>query len=174
MRGAPVGQPGLQPLGPAQTEQCASGAEPQPRTVTSRSLTLAGRGFRLDFTWRREERDQPVQTAAEAPARTASLGSAQYDRNARPVPSPPRVAAPAPKASSPGRRDASSTSRSFADILRRQQLAGLVMMPSRPPADRLLLQGPMAVADPQPGPVCRAYGESLGPLGSPASRLYTV
>jgi hypothetical protein len=99
----------------------------------------------------------------------------QYDRQARTKAVPLAASPAAATQAAPAR----ACRQSFAEVLRRQQLAGLVLMPSRPPADRQTLRGPLATADPQPGPVCRAYAEApgakaLGPLGATTSRCYTV
>jgi hypothetical protein len=178
MRTAPPGQAGLTPMGPqAQARTCALDQEISPQTVTSHSLTLATKAFCLDFTWRRVETDQPAKRPAiAAPASSATAGApaaVQYDRQART--SAVATSQPATSPATPAR----APRQSFAEVLRRQQLAGLVLMPSRPPADRLTLLGPLATADPQPGPVCRAYAEAqgaeaLGPLGAASSRCYTV
>jgi hypothetical protein len=165
-------------MGPAQAPshaltQAADSPALQPQTVTSHSLTLSTKAFSLDFTWRKVEIDQPEKRPALAgPAAekaTAGRAAVQYDRRARTISAP--LDLPAPAQPQP---EATTCRRSFAEVLRRQQLAGLVLMPSRPPADRQLLLTPTASADPQPGPVCRAYAEALGPLGGETSRFYTA
>lgn len=177
MRTAPGGQAGLNPMGPAQAQsraldQADQPVDIQPQTVTSHSLTLTTKAFSLDFTWRRVESDQLAARpalagpAAESPS-PGPQSAVEYDHRARTTVVAVREPVPAPVAARAPRQ-------SFAEVLRRRQLAGLVLMPSRPPADRLALRGPMATAEPQPGPVCRAYAEALGPLGAETSRLYTA
>ena len=164
MRTSPTGQPGVPVRGHAPTGACALDQDPRPHTVTSHSLTIAAKSFRLDFTWRRVEHDQ---------AEGAALGSGramQYDRRARPVPAP----APAPASAPASPTRAARPRQTFAEALRRQQLAGLLLMPSFPPADRQTLSTPASTAEPQAGPVCRAYAQALGPLAAPASLCYSA
>ena len=127
-------------------------ASPAPAlSVTSHSLTLSTKAFCLDFTWRRvETQGQPAPEAdgAQGPP------SSQPTRR-------PRAPRPAP--------------RSFQEALRRQQLAGLLALPPKPPGNRAPLQ---AMADQVPGPalagpVCRAYAQAQGPLAQP-SRLFSA
>jgi hypothetical protein len=111
MRTEPPGQRGLSSLGQAQAlpraqeeavQAQTADPRPSPQTVTSHSLTLATRAFRLDFTWRRVETDPPparpaiAGTAAEASA--GDRAAVQYDRLARtssPAPDRrPQAAAP--------------------------------------------------------------------------------
>jgi hypothetical protein len=53
---------------------------------------------------------------------------------------------------------------SFQEILRRQQLAQLLVVVPPTPRDAVLLSEAETPANPQPGPVCRAYSQAQGPL----------
>ncbi|MBA4358908.1 MAG: hypothetical protein C0405_14405 [Desulfovibrio sp.] len=112
---------------------------------TRHTWRLATSSFELDFTWSRQEGGPALATAPAA--------------QALPAPAPTRAAQPRPLPS-------------FAEVLKRQQLAGLLMMPSRPPADRTPLSRTDQRAPALPGQVCRAYAQGLGPLAAPASRCF--
>ncbi|MFH1035737.1 MAG: hypothetical protein V1806_14610 [Pseudomonadota bacterium] len=108
--------------------------------VTSHTLSLSTRAFSVDFTWSRVETGQSGSAAtAAAPATTASPS----DKSPRRARRPPQ---------------------SFQEILRRQQLAQLLVVVPPTPSDAVLLSGADTPATPQPGTVCRAYSQAQGPL----------
>ncbi|MFZ5586622.1 MAG: hypothetical protein ACOZHQ_11885 [Thermodesulfobacteriota bacterium] len=117
------------------------------QALTSHTWSLSSGGLCLDFTYRRLE-------SLSAPA----------GRQPAPAAQPTAAQSAAPKT---GRRP------SFQEMLRRQQLAQLLVEPSRPPRERQALFAPQLQAEPLAGPVCRAYAQALGPLGA-ASRSYTA
>lgn len=124
------------------------------QALTSHTWSLSSGRLSLGFTYQRLE----------------SL-TAEADRLPAPA-APPAAPVKAKTTAAQGARHPR-----FAEMLRRQQLAQLLVEPSRPPADRQSLLTAQAPAEPQPGPVCRAYDAqalgSLGPLGE-ASRSYTA
>lgn len=142
---------------PANTPSASPGqgeAEARPqvpagaRSVTSHSISLNTGTFSLDYTWQR------VEMASDGAASTPSQ----------------EAQAPQPsEESKPRARATAKPPRSFSEVLRRQQLAQLLLEPSRPPASAvpLSLPGqPVAASNPQPKPVCRAYSQALGPLAN--------
>ncbi|MFH1061021.1 MAG: hypothetical protein V1797_20345 [Pseudomonadota bacterium] len=120
------------------------------QALTSHTWSLSSGRLSLGFTYRRLE----------------SLTAAADNL---PAPSAPPAAAPQAKTAAPR----SLRHPSFAEMLRRQQLAQLLVEPSRPPADRQALHTARVPAEPQAAPVCRAYAQALGPLAA-ASRTYTA
>ena len=143
-RGGPAASPAQETLGAA--DQARRG----PLSVTSHSLSLSTRAFSVDFSWSRVE-NEPAASRGQAPAPAAKPVQAAGTAPAR----QPRPA------------------QSFAEVLRRQQLAGLLMVTPPPPRDAVLLWGAEAPAKALPGPVCRAYSQSQGPLAQ-SSLLYSA
>lgn len=115
------------------------------QAVTSHSWSLSTGGFSLDFTWRRVE-----NLAGE------KAGSSQTTPAAMPVPSQ------AANAIAPAK-----PRQSFQEILRRRQLSQLLLASDHPPQGRQPLLMASQPSPPQPGPVCRAYAQTMGPLGGP-------
>lgn len=119
-------------------------AVPPGQAVTSHSWSLSTGAFNLDFTWQRVE----------------SLTSGTAGLDSRPT---GQAAAPAPATAS----KTTTTTRprqSFEEILRRRQLSQLLLLTNRPPQDREPLLLASEPSPPQPGPVCRAYAQAMGPL----------
>ncbi len=130
------------PAGGRGGQDCA--AQPG-QAVTSHSWSLSTGAFNLDFTWQRVE----------------SLTSGATELDSRPK---TQAAAPAQTTAN----NASATTRprqSFQEILRRRQLGQLLLPTNRPPQDRQPLLLASEPSPPQPGPVCRAYAQAMGPLG---------
>ncbi len=145
---------GLGPLAPAESSPRTSGdplPEPAWRAQTSHSWRLSGSSFALDLSWSRQEGPDLPSTALYT-AETANLSR---------EPAPTRVYQ--------GREPAS-----FAEVLRRQQLAGLLMTPYQPPPQRVLMQNPYPSFPASPGQVNRAYTQGLGPLAAPSSLCFIV
>lgn len=123
-----------------------------PLSVTSHSLSLCTRAFSVDFSWSRVETQEPASRGpAQAPAPAAAPAS-----RAQPVPA--RTQRPL---------------QSFQEILRRQQLAQLLVVAPPTPRDAVLLWGAEPPAVALPGPVCRAYSQAQGPLAH-SSLLYSA
>jgi hypothetical protein len=114
-------------------------------SLTRHTWRLSTSSFDLDFTWSRQEGRTALSSAS--PIQAASAPGKTRKAQARPA-------------------------QSFAEVLRRQQLAALIMMPSIPPPDRTPLSRTDQRAPALPGQVCRAYAEALGPLAAPASRCF--
>lgn len=121
-----------------------------PLSVTSHSLSLSTRAFSVDFSWSRVETQEPASRGpSPAPAAT-----------------PPAAAQPAP-------RRVPRPLQSFQEILRRQQLAQLLVVVPPTPRDAVLLWGAEPPAVALPGPVCRAYSQAQGPLAQ-SSLLFSA
>jgi hypothetical protein len=107
-------------------------------SVTSHTLSLSTRAFSVDFTWSRVETGQPGAS--------------------------PTAAADAATPSESAPRRARRPAQSFQEILRRQQLAQLLVVVPPTPRDAVLLSQAETPAHPQARPVCRAYTQAQGPL----------
>lgn len=138
---------------PAAQAESRRAAEPvlpgEGQALTSHTWTLSSGGVSLDFTYRRLENLPGAAGRLPAPA-------------AQPAAAPVRAAVPA----APRRP-------TFQEYLRREQLAQLLVEPSRPPRDRESLFTAKTPAQPLAGPVCRAYAQALGPLAE-SGRSYTA
>lgn len=130
--------------------QGAGQVQRAPLAVTSHSLSLSTRAFSVDFSWSRVETQEPAGREA-APARAAAAAPAVQGGPAR------------------GQR----APQSFAEILRRQQLAQLLVVVPPTPRGAVLLLGAESPARALPGPVCRAYSQAQGPLAQ-SSLLYSA
>ncbi len=124
----------------AGTEPAAAGGSPV-LSVTSHSLSLSTRAFSVDFSWSRVETSQPGR--AGGASATAAAPAASGTPPSRPSRRPPQ---------------------SFGEMLRRQQLAQLLIVVPPTPRDAVLLSSAETPSSPQPGPVCRAYSQAQGPL----------
>ncbi|MBI4798791.1 MAG: hypothetical protein HY794_08685 [Desulfarculus sp.] len=148
---AQVATPGGGPALPHVQSMSAAGQDQSgPLSVTSHSLSLCTRAFSVDFSWSRVETQEP---ASRGPAQAPAAAPASHAQ-----PAPARTQRPL---------------QSFQEILRRQQLAQLLVVVPPTPRDAVLLWGadPPAVALPRP--VCRAYSQAQGPLAQ-SSLLYSA
>ncbi|KMY68981.1 hypothetical protein AAU61_05365 [Desulfocarbo indianensis] len=114
--------------------------------LTSHSLTLSTKHFSLDFTWRR------LEVEGKTP----------------PQPLPDQGRPPAKGAAA--RR--TPQEQSFSEVMKRQQLAALLLEPSAPPEATETIQDGQSQPPAFAGPARRAYGQNtpLGPLSG--ERLY--
>lgn len=134
----------------ADSRRAADAAVPgEGQALTSHTWSLSSGGMSLDFTYRRLENLSAATDRATAPAAQPA---------AVPAKASPAEGAPRP---------------SFQEYLRRQQLAQLLVEPSRPPQGRQALITAQAMSAATAGPVCRAYAQAMGPLGA-AGRSYTA
>ncbi|MBI5521324.1 MAG: hypothetical protein HY910_01755 [Desulfarculus sp.] len=148
---AQTAAPGCGPALPHVQPAAAAGPDPAgPLSVTSHSLSLSTRAFSVDFSWSRVETQEPASRGpAQAPAAApAILAQSALARTQRPL-------------------------QSFQEILRRQQLAQLLVVVPPTPRDAVLLWGADPPAPALPGPVCRAYSQAQGPLAQ-SSLLYSA
>lgn len=114
--------------------------------LTSHSLTLSTKHFSLDFTWRR------LEVEGKTPPEPLPIDGRQ------PAKSP---AAPQPR-----------QEQSFSEVLKRQQLASLLVERSNPPEPTETIQDGQSQPPAFAGSARRAYGQNtpLGPLNG--ERLY--
>lgn len=115
--------------------------------LTSHSFNLTTKLFSLDFTWRRLEVDGPRQTSGTADRPQPGHAAPKHAQTAPPP--------------------------SFAEVLKRQQLASLLAETAPPPEHRETIQsGTNSQAQVFSGPAQRAYSQSVpeGPLSG--ARFY--
>jgi hypothetical protein len=116
-------------------------------SLTSHSLSLTTRLFSVDFTWRRLEVDSASPTPGAVNASLVNTSPLKRGPLSPPTPS-------------------------FAEVLKRQQLASLLTEESTPPADFDTIQASTGQKAAFAGPASRAYKQasSEGPLSG--NRLY--